>query len=90
MPPKLDLSPLDVPPLKYDSVEEAKQAEVRYVAQKRAREVGGGLEPMASIRRPDSPAVLTHSVLSSDCYNTGCIYGGVVMKLMDTGCVVYV
>lgn len=85
MPPKLKVSSLEVPPLKYESTTEQAAALARYQAQKQARTAKTGLEAITNnIRRPGALPVLTHLVLPSECYATRTIFGGVLMKLMDS------
>jgi acyl-coenzyme A thioesterase 7 len=85
LPPKLAISKYDIPPLRYSSPQEEEAANARYAAQKESRNPSKNkLEAVSSIRRPGSAPVLSYVALSSDCYRSGSIYGGVIMKLMDT------
>ena len=85
MPPKLPVSKFEVPRLKFVSAQDEKDAAVRYAAQKQSRNpTQSRLEATSSIRRPGALPVLSHVAHPNDCYRSGSVYGGVVMKLMDT------
>lgn len=88
MPPKLLVSPFPVPPMEYASKAEEQAATLRYEQQKTARTNLSGLDPVASIRRPDALPIVAHLVLPSDCSMNKFIFGGVLMKLMDSAAAV--
>ena len=88
--PKLIVSQREAPPLIYSTESEEKEALERYRALKETRSPSAKkqLEAVSNFRRPDSLPVLSHVVLPSECHRFNTIFGGVVMKLMDTGAAV--
>jgi len=79
VPPKLDVVH-QVPPLRLSEAE-ASAGRVRYELQRQNRLEG--LEAAGQPRTMQAP-VLAHVVMPSDCYLSGTVFGGTIMKLMDS------
>lgn len=85
-PPKLQVAKdFCMPGLNYESKQHELDAAARYHAQRKARQMGSPEFELESFsRHPNSLPVLSHIVLPSECYRTGTIFGGVLLKLIDS------
>ena len=82
MPPKLRVIDEPIPPVPGLTGASLEAGHERYLAQKRSR--ASGLEAASVPRRPGKPPLLSHLVLPSEVHSNGTVFGGVVLKLMDS------